>query len=62
MSQSNIYLKTCSYGYGLQIYWNTAVNEYWEVLAQKKHVCPNSRKSNTNTTTPSNSTYYIKKP
>jgi len=56
MSQSNIYPKTCTYGCGLQIYWNTSVNEYWEVLTQKKHICTN-RQTNKSTTT-SNSTYY----
>jgi hypothetical protein len=62
MSQSNIYPKTCGYGCNTRIYWNTSVNEYWEVLAQKKHVCPNSRKPSNNTTTQANSTYYSKKP
>ena len=41
MSQ-NIYPKTCGYGCGLQIYWNTAENTFFEVVAQKKHVCPNN--------------------
>lgn len=35
-STNNIYPKTCGYGYNTQIYWNTSVNEYWEVLTQKK--------------------------
>jgi hypothetical protein len=34
MSQSNIYPKDCTYGCNTRIYWNTAVNKYWEVLAQ----------------------------
>lgn|SRR5574339_223341 len=50
MSQSSIYPKVCSYGCGLRIYWNVTVNEYWEVLTQKKHICPNSRKPTSNTT------------
>ncbi len=63
MSQNNIYPKTCSYGCGLQIYWNTAENTFFEVLTQKKHICPNSRKPSTpaNTTT-GNSYNYSKKP
>lgn len=40
-STNNIYPKTCGYGCNTQIYWNTSVNEYWEVLTQKKHICPN---------------------
>jgi hypothetical protein len=59
MSQNNIYPKTCSYGCGLQIYWNTTANTFFEVLAQKKHICPNSSKR---TSTPATSTYYSKKP
>ncbi|HVP81864.1 MAG TPA: hypothetical protein VMS35_02380 [Nitrososphaeraceae archaeon] len=35
-STNNIYPKTCTYGCGLQIYWNTSANEYFEVLTQKK--------------------------
>jgi len=65
MSQNNIYPKICGYGCGLRIYWNTAVSEYWGVLTQKKHICPNSRKPNTNTsntTTSGNSYNYSKKP
>ncbi|MGB9167962.1 MAG: hypothetical protein WCB31_03435 [Nitrososphaeraceae archaeon] len=34
-SANNIYPKTCGYGCNTQIYWNTSVNEYWEVLSQK---------------------------
>ena len=67
MSQSNnIYPKTCGYGCGLQIYWNTSVNEYWEVLTQKKHVCPNrittNKPTTMSTTSNTTSTYYNKKP
>lgn len=61
MSQNNVYPKTCTYGCGLQIYWNTSTNEYWEVLAQKKNVCPN-RVTNKNKPTSTTSTYYSKKP
>jgi hypothetical protein len=41
-SANNIYPKTCWYGCTTQIYWNTFVNEYWEVLSQKKHICSNT--------------------
>ena len=34
-STNNIYPKTCTHGCGLQIYWNTSTNEYFEVLTQK---------------------------
>jgi hypothetical protein len=40
-STSNINPKPCAYGCGIQIYWNNATNEYWEVFSQKKHLCPN---------------------
>src|SRR5215204_1766495 len=38
---NNINPKSCTYGCGLQIFWNASVNEYWEVFTQKKHICPN---------------------
>jgi len=70
-STNNIYPKTCGYGCNTQIYWywNTSVNEYWEVLSQKKHICPN-RPSTTSTRQPATSmtttntrpTFYSKKP
>ena len=65
----NIYPKSCTYGCNTQIYWNTSVNEYWEVFTQKKHICPN--RSNKQVTNPSSTTgatistkptYYSKKP
>ena len=40
-TNQNIYPKSCSYGCNTQIYWNTSVNEYWEVFTKKKHICPN---------------------
>src|SRR5215204_2688061 len=73
-STSNINPKPCAYGCGIQIYWNTATSEYWEVLTKKKHICPNRVNNkpaiaNNNTsavvgTTTSNTkpTYYSKKP
>ncbi len=53
----------CVYGCGIQIYWNASVNEYWEVLTKKRHICPNivSNKNKTSITPPSNApkpTYY----
>jgi hypothetical protein len=41
MSSRNIYPKPCVYNCGVQIFWNTATNEYWEVFTKKKHICPN---------------------
>ena len=40
-SQNNIYPKSCTYGCDTSIYWNTTENTYFEVLTQKKRVCPN---------------------
>ena len=60
-NNQNIYPKPCSYNCNTQIYWNTSVNEYWEVFTKKKHVCPN-RTSNNNKTTSGNSYNYSKKP
>jgi hypothetical protein len=58
-SQNNIYPKPCTYGCNTQIYWNTSVNEYWEVFTKKKHICPNrvyNNKPTTNTITTSAAT------
>jgi len=60
MSQNNVYPKTCTYGCGLQIYWNTAENTYFEVLTQKKHIC--TSRPTTNKPTSTTSSYYTKKP
>jgi hypothetical protein len=64
---NNIYLKPCVYNCGIQIYWNTATSEYWEVFTKKKHICPNrvNKASATNTTNSptgvsSKPTYYKK--
>ena len=61
MSTQNIYPKPCVYNCGVQIYWNTTSNEYWEVFTKKKHICPNRvSKSATVTNKPSqvsNGTY-----
>lgn len=49
MSCSNTIInpKSCSYGYGLQMYQNTSSsNAYWEVFVKKKHICLNKFISN----------------
>ena len=53
---NNINPRPCVYGCGIQIYWNASVNEYWEVLTKKRHICPNivSNKNKTSITPPSN--------
>jgi hypothetical protein len=55
-NNQNINPRPCVYGYGIQIYWNNSVNEYWEVLTKKRHICPNivSNKNKTSITPPSN--------
>jgi hypothetical protein len=55
-NNQNINPKSCVYGCGIQIYWNSSVNEYWEVLTKKRHICPNivSNKNKTSITPPSN--------
>jgi hypothetical protein len=52
-NNQNINPRLCVYGYGIQIYWNSSVNEYWEVFTKKKHICPNrgTKSSGTITTT-----------
>jgi hypothetical protein len=37
---SDIRPKSCTYGCGVDIYWNTEENTYYE-LDKKKHICPN---------------------
>ena len=66
----NINPKSCNYGCNTQIYWNSSVNEYWEVFTKKKHICPNrvNNKPVTNANTSATAgvsnkpTYYSKKP
>jgi hypothetical protein len=55
-NNQNINPRPCVYGCGIQIYWNASVNEYWEVLTKKRHICPNivSNKNKTSITPPSN--------
>jgi len=50
---NNIYPKSCGYGCGLQIYWNTSENTYYEVFSQKKHICPNRVNKSVTTNTSS---------
>jgi hypothetical protein len=62
-TNNNIYPKPCNYGCNTQIYWNSSVNEYWEVFTKKKHICPNRSTNNKNkysVTPPSNASkpYY----
>ena len=63
-NQNNIYPKSCNYGCNTQIYWNTSVNEYWDIFSQKKHICPNrsNKPPTTAATTTNRPTYYNKKP
>ena len=71
-TNQNIQPKSCVYNCGVQIFWNTASSEYWEVFTKKKHICPNrvNNKPTTNNTlatgvsTTSNTkpTYYSKQP
>ena len=67
MSSTNpINPKSCNYGCNTQIYWNSSLNEYWEVFTKKKHICPNrfsnAKPTNTTGTTTNNTkpTYYKK--
>lgn len=50
-NNQNINPKSCVYGCGIQIYWNSSVNEYWEVFTKKKHICPNRGNKSSGTTT-----------
>ena len=34
-NNQNINPRSCVYGCGIQIYWNTSVNEYWEVFKKR---------------------------
>lgn len=38
---SEIRPKSCTYGCGVEIYWNTEENTYYELYSRKKHICPN---------------------
>ena len=63
MNSSNINPKSCTYGCGLQIYWNTESNGYWEVFTKKKYICSNrvtnnNKKSATFPSTTTKPSYY----
>jgi hypothetical protein len=64
INNNNINPKSCTYGCGLQIFWNSDYNQYWEVFTQKKHICPNrvsnNKSTTTATTTTNRPTYYSK--
>ncbi|MGE5634764.1 MAG: hypothetical protein ACM3VV_05990 [Deltaproteobacteria bacterium] len=38
---SEVRPKNCTYGCGVEIYWNTEENTYFELYSRKKHICPN---------------------
>ncbi len=63
MSSTNtINPKPCNYGCGTGIYWIKLENAYFEVIAKKKHVCPNRSKfSVVSSTNPYKSIYYNNK-
>ena len=65
-NQNNLYPKSCNYGCNTQIYWNSSVNEYWEVFTKKKHICPNrsnnAKPTNTTAATTNTKPTYYKKP
>ena len=63
---SEIRPKSYTYGCGVEIYWNTEENTYWELYSRKKHICPNrtTTKKPSVITSPSNAAkpiYYNKK-
>ena len=39
-NNQNIKPKSCVYGCGIQIYWNSSVNEHWEVLYKEEAYLP----------------------
>jgi hypothetical protein len=45
---SEIKPKSCSYGCGVEIYWNVGENTYFELYSRKKHICPNRIPYNSN--------------
>ena len=49
-NNQNINPRPCVYNCGIQIYWNSSVNEYWEVFTKKKHICPNKGNKSSGTT------------
>ncbi len=66
-NSTNITSRDCAYGCNTKIYWNNPTREYWEVLTNKKHICPtrtnNNNKSvvepgNSNDNTPKPTVYH----
>jgi hypothetical protein len=55
---SEIKPKSCTYGCGVEIYWNTQEDTYFELHSGNKHVCPNLtiKKSSTITQPPTYAT------
>ena len=50
--------KLCAYNCGTKIYWNSSANAYWEVFANKRHVCPyRPTKNSTNVQKPTQPVY-----
>ena len=37
-NQNEINPRPCVYGCGIQIYWNSSVNEYWEVYKEETYL------------------------
>ncbi len=48
---TNINPKDCIYRCNTKIYWNNGINEYWELITNKKHICPNRSTSNKSSAT-----------
>ncbi|MGZ5551875.1 MAG: hypothetical protein ACXWE7_13925 [Nitrososphaeraceae archaeon] len=62
---SEIRPKSCTYGCGIEIYWNTEENTYYELYSKKKHIYPNIATYNKESaiippTTAANPTYHNK--
>ncbi|HJT85726.1 MAG TPA: hypothetical protein VJ697_14685 [Nitrososphaeraceae archaeon] len=62
---SEIRPKSCTYSCGVEIYWNTEENTYYELYSRKKHICPNLIAYNKDSTgippaTASKPSYYTK--
>ena len=53
--------KACNYGCNTRIYWNNEENEYFEVFTKKKHICPNSSKSVTQSSNNKPNYYNVRK-
>jgi len=65
-SSVEITSKRCTYGCGVEIYWKTDENTYFELSTRKKHICPNRVANKKSSITPpsidtSKPTYYNNK-